>query len=74
MTGHDEHPAPHPSRSAEAAAVGWGDTRPGEDIVEHVPPASPAEPDTGVPNRHSAAAEARVAASGRARRRRLTSP
>ncbi len=58
MTGHDEHQAPHPSRSAEAAAVKWGDMHPGEEIVEPVPPASPAEPGGGVPNRHSAAAEA----------------
>ena len=48
---------PDPSRSAEAAAIRWGDAHPDED-VEHGAPSSPAEADGTVPNRHSASAEA----------------
>jgi hypothetical protein len=48
---------PHESRSAEAAAVRWGEQHPEED-VEHSPPSEVPEDDQVVPNRHSASAEA----------------
>jgi hypothetical protein len=47
----------HPSRSADAAAVRWGETHPDEDVEHSAPPALPEAEDT-VPNRHSASAEA----------------
>jgi hypothetical protein len=55
----DDKPEPQrgPSRSAEAAAVRWGEKHP-EDDVEHPPPWDAPESDGGVPNRHSASAEA----------------
>ncbi len=46
----------HPSRSAEAAAVRWGEKHP-EDVEHPAPPDVP-EPEDEVPNRHSASAEA----------------
>jgi len=50
---------PPESRSAEAAAVRWSLANdPDEDIVQHLPPSSPAEDQNIVPNRHSASAEA----------------
>jgi hypothetical protein len=52
-----EGETPHESRSAEAAAVRWGEKHPEEDI-EHEPPATVPEDDDVVPNRHSASAEA----------------
>jgi hypothetical protein len=45
------------SRSAQGAAVRYEERHPDEEI-EHEPPHAPAEPDDGVPNRHSASAEA----------------
>jgi hypothetical protein len=46
-----------PSRSAEAAAVRWGETHTDEDVAHPAPPNVP-EADDVVPNRHSASAEA----------------
>jgi hypothetical protein len=48
---------PHESRSAESAAVRWGERHPEEDVEHPVPPDVPEEDDV-VPNRHSASAEA----------------
>ena len=46
-----------PSRSADAAAIRWGEGHPDEDVEHLAPPALP-QPDATVPNRHSASAEA----------------
>ena len=53
----EQKPPKHPSRSADAAAVRWGEKHPEED-PEHPPPAHVPEDDEVVPNRHSASAEA----------------
>lgn len=52
-----ERKTPHESRSAEAAAIRWGEQHPEED-VEHPAPDEVPEDDDIVPNRHSASAEA----------------
>ena len=51
-----EHPGRH-SKSADAAAVKWGERHPEED-VEHPPPPNIPEDEDVVPNHHSASAEA----------------
>ena len=57
MPDEPSEPKQTPSRSADAAAIRWGDAHPDED-VGHPPPSSPDESADGVPNRHSASAEA----------------
>jgi len=53
-----ERPASHmSSRSAQGAAIRHEERHP-ESEVEHQPPAAPPEREGGVPNRHSASAEA----------------
>ncbi len=52
-----EGKTPHESRSAEAAAVRWGEKHPEEDVT-HATPDDVPEDDHVVPNRHSASAEA----------------
>lgn len=57
MSEEQKPPLQHPSRSADAAAVRWGEKHPEEDL-DHPPPPHVPEDDEVVPNRHSASAEA----------------
>jgi hypothetical protein len=54
----EDHPEPaRHAASVDAAALRWSETHP-EDEVDHAPPARPEVEEEGVPNRHSASAEA----------------
>jgi hypothetical protein len=52
-----ERQVPPESRSAEAAAIRWGERHPDEDVVHPAPNHVPEDSDV-VPNHHSASAEA----------------